>query len=130
MTDAGGINTCFLTTRLPLWAGVRQNVTGSNINGTPVTSGVFNQATPRAASETERAEPAATARARVAAVTMATARAVDEEAVVLEEVQRLKQTLTEVETKVAQLSASMTGLQTSLEALRATAPPTEQTQTQ
>lgn len=34
----GIVNTCFLTVRLPTWAGSRQNVSGSDINGTPVRS--------------------------------------------------------------------------------------------
>lgn len=32
----GQINTSFLTTKLPQWAGVRQNVLGSDLNGRPV----------------------------------------------------------------------------------------------
>lgn len=32
----GHINTSFLTTKLPAWAGVRQNITGSDLNGRPV----------------------------------------------------------------------------------------------
>lgn len=32
----GHINTSFLTTKLPTWAGVRQNITGSDLNGRPV----------------------------------------------------------------------------------------------
>lgn len=32
----GHVNTCFLTTRLPLWAGVRQNAVGSTLTGKPV----------------------------------------------------------------------------------------------
>lgn len=137
MTDAGGINTCFLTTRLPLWAGVRQNVTGSNINGTPVTSGVYNQVTPRAASVVEErarvaaaAEVAAEARAQVAAVTAATLRAVEEETGVMEELRQLKQNLTEVEAKITKLSSSMTGLKTSLDSLQASARPAVEEETQ
>lgn len=38
MTDGGDIRTCFLTARLPRWAGVRHNVLGSNISGLPVPS--------------------------------------------------------------------------------------------
>ncbi|YP_094030.1 IX [Bovine mastadenovirus A] len=38
MTDQGDIRTCFLTARLPRWAGVRQNVVGSNISGGVVDS--------------------------------------------------------------------------------------------
>lgn len=38
MGDQGDIRTCFLTARLPRWAGVRHNVTGSNISGLPVPS--------------------------------------------------------------------------------------------
>ncbi|ANG08546.1 hexon-associated protein [Equine adenovirus 1] len=34
----GFINTCFLITRLPNWAGSRQNVTGSDIEGRAVRS--------------------------------------------------------------------------------------------
>lgn len=34
----GIVNTCFLTTRLPSWAGSRQNVTGSDLEGRPVAS--------------------------------------------------------------------------------------------
>lgn len=33
----GIVNTCFLTVRLPQWAGSRQNVVGSDIEGRPVT---------------------------------------------------------------------------------------------
>lgn len=36
MEGEGHINTSFLTTKLPTWAGVRQNVTGSDLNGRPV----------------------------------------------------------------------------------------------
>ena len=36
MSDVGEVRTCFLTARLPRWAGVRQNVIGSNIGGLPV----------------------------------------------------------------------------------------------
>lgn len=32
----GSIETCFVTSRLPHWSGVRQNVTGSDIYGLPV----------------------------------------------------------------------------------------------
>uniref|UniRef100_A0AAU6S533 Hexon-associated protein IX n=1 Tax=Pipistrellus pipistrellus adenovirus TaxID=3140007 RepID=A0AAU6S533_9ADEN len=32
----GHINTSFLTTKLPTWAGVRQNIIGSDLNGRPV----------------------------------------------------------------------------------------------
>lgn len=35
----GGVNTCFLTTRLPTWAGSRQNVVGSDLEGHPVQPG-------------------------------------------------------------------------------------------
>lgn len=38
MTDSGDIRTCFLTAKLPRWAGVRHNVLGSNISGLPVPS--------------------------------------------------------------------------------------------
>lgn len=38
MADQGDIRTCFLTARLPRWAGVRQNVIGSNISGDSVGS--------------------------------------------------------------------------------------------
>ncbi|ALE15293.1 pIX [bottlenose dolphin adenovirus 2] len=38
MDPGGDINTSFLTARLPRWAGVRQNVKGSDINGDPVTA--------------------------------------------------------------------------------------------
>ncbi|AQQ73623.1 pIX [Harbour porpoise adenovirus 1] len=38
MDPGGDINTSFLTARLPHWAGVRQNVQGSDINGNPVTA--------------------------------------------------------------------------------------------
>ena len=38
MADEGDIRTSFLTARLPHWAGVRHNVLGSNISGTPVPS--------------------------------------------------------------------------------------------
>ncbi|APC26056.1 IX [Bat mastadenovirus G] len=34
----GIVNTCFVTTRLPSWAGSRQNVTGSDLEGRPVPS--------------------------------------------------------------------------------------------
>lgn len=34
--DVGTINTAFLTCKLPAWAGVRQNVVGSDIQGLPV----------------------------------------------------------------------------------------------
>lgn len=34
--DSGSINTAFLTCKLPAWAGVRQNVVGSDIHGHPV----------------------------------------------------------------------------------------------
>lgn len=32
----GGVFSPYLTSRLPYWAGVRQNVTGSNVDGRPV----------------------------------------------------------------------------------------------
>ena len=32
----GGVFSPYLTTRLPAWAGVRQNVMGSNVDGRPV----------------------------------------------------------------------------------------------
>lgn len=38
MSDQGEVRTCFLTARLPRWAGVRHNVLGSNISGLPVPS--------------------------------------------------------------------------------------------
>lgn len=34
--ESGHINTSFLTTKLPAWAGVRQNIIGSDLNGRPV----------------------------------------------------------------------------------------------
>ncbi|BBE29302.1 IX [Bat mastadenovirus] len=39
-TQKGIVNTCFLTTRIPSWAGARQNVTGSNLEGRPVPSNI------------------------------------------------------------------------------------------
>lgn len=33
----GTIDTAFVTSKLPTWAGVRQNIVGSNIHGAPVT---------------------------------------------------------------------------------------------
>lgn len=38
MADQGDIRTCFLTARLPRWAGVRHDIIGSNISGLPVPS--------------------------------------------------------------------------------------------
>lgn len=37
-SQKGIVNTCFLTTRIPSWAGARQNVVGSNLEGKPVPS--------------------------------------------------------------------------------------------
>lgn len=34
--ERGAINTAFLTCKLPAWAGVRQDIVGSDINGFPV----------------------------------------------------------------------------------------------
>ncbi|UYL15004.1 protein IX [Bat mastadenovirus] len=34
--EKGSINTAFLTCKLPAWAGVRQDITGSDIHGYPV----------------------------------------------------------------------------------------------
>ncbi|QDA77074.1 IX [Mastadenovirus pipistrelli] len=39
----GIVNTCFLTTRIPSWAGARQNVIGSDLNGRPVPSEVTSR---------------------------------------------------------------------------------------
>nr|QRV11649.1 IX [Bat mastadenovirus] len=36
----GIVNTCFLSTRIPSWAGARQNVDGSNLTGGEVPSNV------------------------------------------------------------------------------------------
>lgn len=36
----GIVNTCFLTTRIPSWAGARQDVIGSDLIGRPVPSNV------------------------------------------------------------------------------------------
>ena len=38
MADEGEIRTCFLTAKLPRWAGVRHNVAGSTVSGQPVAS--------------------------------------------------------------------------------------------
>ncbi|APD29205.1 IX [Canine adenovirus 1] len=45
----GIVNTCFLTTRIPSWAGARQNVTGSDLGGKPVPSDVLESGRPLAA---------------------------------------------------------------------------------
>lgn len=42
----GIVNTCFLTTRLPSWAGSRQNVVGSNLEGKPVPSAELSPGRP------------------------------------------------------------------------------------
>lgn len=38
MSQSGAIYTSFVTAKLPRWAGVRQNVIGSNIEGMPIES--------------------------------------------------------------------------------------------
>ncbi|AAB38714.1 IX [Canine mastadenovirus A] len=45
----GLVNTCFVTTRIPSWAGARQNVTGSDLEGKPVPSDVLESGRPLAA---------------------------------------------------------------------------------
>ncbi|AKC34840.1 IX protein [Skunk adenovirus 1] len=45
----GILNTCFVTTRMPTWAGARQNVVGSDLEGRPVPSAVVETGRPLAA---------------------------------------------------------------------------------
>lgn len=117
MTDAGGINTCFLTTRMPLWAGVRQNVVGSNIDGVPVLSGVYNGSS----------SSTATARAGVAEASLEAvpARAAELEGGVaadlgvMEEMQLLKDAVVRAESNIAALTATIQSLQTTMDSIQA-----------
>lgn len=115
MTDAGGINTCFLTSRLPLWAGVRQNVVGSNINGVPVLSGVYNgssssTATARAVTAEAEASLAVASEVEGAAVAGPS---------VMEEIELLKDAIVRAEASIAGLTATMRSLQATMDSIQA-----------
>lgn len=111
----GGISTCFLTTRLPLWAGVRQNVVGSNITGTAVKSDVYTS--PAELATNYAAQGLTDAAVAMAVDGAATATAVSG-AALLEEVRRLTESVTNMETNMATLQASMTALETTLDAIK------------
>lgn len=60
--ERGTINTAFLTCKLPAWAGVRQDIVGSDIHGNPVRPTNFTTTTSRSlsvapASETTQLPP-------------------------------------------------------------------------
>ncbi|AFD10559.1 protein IX [Simian adenovirus 18] len=63
----GGVFSPYLTTRLPAWAGVRQNVVGSNVDGRPVAPA--NSATLTYATVGSSLDTAAAAAASAAAST-------------------------------------------------------------
>nr|P04376.1 RecName: Full=Hexon-interlacing protein; AltName: Full=Protein IX [Tree shrew adenovirus 1]AAA42532.1 E1b IX protein [Tree shrew adenovirus 1] len=55
--NSGIVNTCFLTTRLPAWAGVRQDEVGSDVNGLPIIPSNSMQIRSRAATTDAATEP-------------------------------------------------------------------------
>ena len=62
----GGVFSPYLTTRLPAWAGVRQNVMGSNVDGRPVApanSATLTYATVGSSVDTAAAAAASAAKA-------------------------------------------------------------------
>lgn len=53
--ERGTINTAFLTCKLPAWAGVRQDIVGSDIHGNPVRPTNFTTTTTRSVSPASEA---------------------------------------------------------------------------
>lgn len=90
----GLVNTCFLTVRLPSWAGARQNVTGSDIEGRTISAGGRTMPTYRGLSRS------------LIDVDMAAFSALETQLTEFqEEVTALSQKITELEAQVAQLAA-------------------------
>ncbi|ULR16482.1 IX [Bat mastadenovirus] len=56
--ERGTINTAFLTCKLPAWAGVRQDIVGSDIHGNPVRPTNFTTTTSRSVSASPASETA------------------------------------------------------------------------
>nr|P32539.1 RecName: Full=Hexon-interlacing protein; AltName: Full=Protein IX [Human adenovirus 41]AAA42476.1 polypeptide IX [Human adenovirus 41] len=114
----GGVFSPYLTTRLPAWAGVRQNVMGSNVDGRPVAPA--NSATLTYATVGSSVDTAAAAAASAAASTargmaadfglynqLAASRSLREEdalSVVLTRMEELSQQLQDLFAKVALLN--------------------------
>lgn len=92
----GIVNTCFLTVRLPQWAGSRQNVVGSDIEGRPVTRSASRRSgggAVRAFGDLPRA---------VLDVDLAPAVAMETQ------MEKLQEQLKQIEAKVAELNAKVT----------------------
>lgn len=111
----GGVFSPYLTTRLPAWAGVRQNVMGSNVDGRPVApanSATLTYATVGSSVDTAAAAAAAsTARGMAADFglynQLAASRSLREEdalSVVLTRLEELSQQLQDLFAKVALLN--------------------------
>ena len=111
----GGVFSPYLTTRLPAWAGVRQNVMGSNVDGRPVApanSATLTYATVGSSVDTAAASAAAsTARGMAADFglynQLAASRSLREEdalSVVLTRLEELSQQLQDLFAKVALLN--------------------------
>ena len=114
----GGVFSPYLTTRLPSWAGVRQNVVGSNVDGRPVAPA--NSTTLTYATVGSSVDTAAAAAASAAASTargmaadfglynqLAASRSLREEdalSVVLTRLEELSQQLQDLFAKVALLN--------------------------
>jgi len=109
----GGVFSPYLTTRLPAWAGVRQNVMGSNVDGRPVApanSATLTYATVGSSVDTAAAA-ASTARGMAADFglynQLAASRSLREEdalSVVLTRLEELSQQLQDLFAKVALLN--------------------------
>lgn len=120
----GGVFSPYLTSRLPAWAGVRQNVVGSNLDGRPVApanSSTLTYATVGASPLDTAAAAAASAAASTArvlaadlglynhlATTAAVSRSVREDSLqlVLERLDVLARQLEELSAKVADLAST------------------------
>lgn len=109
----GIVNTCFVTTRLPAWAGSRQNVMGSDLQGHPVPSDLR-----RPVAGGGRDEPGAAAPHPAAGP-------MEEEEIGDDEMEELAEELDLLKEEVRQLTESVQRLETAVTAIQAQlAPPT------
>lgn len=107
----GIVNTCFLTVRLPQWAGSRQNVVGSDIEGRPVTRSASRRGGARAVRNYGDLPRA------LLDVDLASVAAVETQ---MGEVQKQLKKIADLQAQVQSLDAKITAIQTVVEDLKET----------